>query len=216
MDQLSWQCMQSPRLRKIYKNQYQMPNLLKSLDSAAQMITSNKSGCVWFSSLDLKYPFSQMPLSEAVNSHCNLSTDGHLYAHNRCALIVSRLDSMDLPICPKNSKKLWIILFKVCAEFSVFLDDIIFVSRGSVVEHIKLVEKILFRLEQEVFALNLSKCKLSLNLLSWLGFDIVSEGHRPKRLKIKNVLALEPPRKLKQLRFLMGILNYLQRFLPNR
>ena len=53
----------------------------------------------------------------------------------------------------------------VCGVFC-FLDDIIFISRGSVVEHIRLVEKILFRLEQEVFALNLSKCKLSLNLLS--------------------------------------------------
>ena len=97
-----------------------------------------------------------------------------------------------------------------------FLDDILFVSRGSVVKHIRLVEKDLFRLEQEVFALKLSKCKLSLNLLSWLGFDIVSEGHRPKRSKIDAVLALEPPRNLKQLRFFMCILNYLQRFLPNR
>ena len=35
-----------------------MPNLLELLDSAAQIITSNKSGDVWVTSLDLKFAFS--------------------------------------------------------------------------------------------------------------------------------------------------------------
>ena len=47
---------------EIHKNQYQMPNLLELLDSAAQIITSDKVGDVWFTSLDLKYAFSQMKL----------------------------------------------------------------------------------------------------------------------------------------------------------
>ena len=48
-----------------------------------------------------------------------------------------------------------------------------------------------------------------------MGYDIDSEGYRPKRSKIDAVLALEPPKSLKQLRSFMGILNHLQRFLPN-
>ena len=71
------------------------------------------------------------------------------------------------------------------------------------------------RLDKEGFALKFSKCEFSLNQLSWLGYDIDSEGYRPKRSKIEAVLALEPPRTLKQLRSFMGILNHLQRFLPN-
>ena len=41
-----------------HENEYQMPILLELLDSAAQIITSNNSGEVWFTSLDLKYAFS--------------------------------------------------------------------------------------------------------------------------------------------------------------
>ena len=96
-----------------------------------------------------------------------------------------------------------------------FLDDILIVSKGSVVDHNILVDKVINRLDEEGFALKLSKCDFSLNQLSWLGYDIDSEGYRPKRSKIEAVLALEPPRTLKQLRSFMGILNHLQRFLPN-
>ena len=82
-------------------------------------------------------------------------------------------------------------------------------------DHNILVDKVINRLDEEGFALKLSKCDFSLNHLSWLGYDIDSEGYRPKRSKIEAVLALEPPRTLKQLRSFMGILNHLQRFLPN-
>ena len=49
-----------------------------------------------------------MPLADNV-----IST---FFVGNRRALIVSRLVFMDLRTCPKNSKKLWIILFRGCRE----------------------------------------------------------------------------------------------------
>ena len=80
------------------------------------------------------------------------------------------------------------------------------VSKGSIRDHNTLVDKVLTRLDDEGFALKLSKCDFSMNQLSWLGYDIDSEGYRPKRSKIDAVLALEPPKSLKQLRSFMGIL----------
>ena len=70
---LSWQWIQSPMNDQLHKNQYQMLNLLEFLDSAAQIIISNKDGDVWFTSLDLKYAFSQIPLSDGVSSQCNFN-----------------------------------------------------------------------------------------------------------------------------------------------
>ena len=69
-------------------------------------------------------------------------------------------------------------------------------------DHNILVDKVITRLDEEGFALKLSKCNFSMNRLSWLGYDIDSEGYRPKRSKIDAVLAIEPPKLLKQLRFL--------------
>ena len=62
-----------PMNSQIYKNKFQMPNLLDFLDSAAQIITAKTEGTVLFTSLDLKYAFSQLPLDESVSKHCKFS-----------------------------------------------------------------------------------------------------------------------------------------------
>ena len=62
-----------PMNSQIYKNKFQMPNLLELLDSAAQIITSKSEGTVSFTSLDLECAFSELPLDESVSKHCNFS-----------------------------------------------------------------------------------------------------------------------------------------------
>ena len=89
------------------------------------------------------------------------------------------------------------------------------VSKGSIRDHNILVDKVITRLDEKSFVLKLSKSDFLMNQLSWLEYDIDSEGYRPKRSKIDAALALETPKSLKQLRSFMGILNHLQRFLPN-
>ena len=54
---------------------FQMPNLLELLHSAAQIITSESEGTVWFLSLDLKYAFSRLPIDDSVSKHCKFSTE---------------------------------------------------------------------------------------------------------------------------------------------
>ena len=58
-----------PMNSQIFKNKFQMPNLLELLDSAGQIITAETEGTVWFTSLDLKYAFSQLPLDESKSKH---------------------------------------------------------------------------------------------------------------------------------------------------
>ena len=62
-----------PMKAQIWKNKYQMRNIHELIDSAAQIITRNVPGKVWFRSLDLKYAFSQLPLSSLTCSHCNFN-----------------------------------------------------------------------------------------------------------------------------------------------
>ena len=57
-----------PMNAQIWKNKYQMPNNHELIDSAAQIITKDAPGKVWFTSLDLKDAFSQLPLSSVTSS----------------------------------------------------------------------------------------------------------------------------------------------------
>ena len=188
-----------------------MPNLLELLDSAAQIITSDFSGDVWFTSLDLKYAFSQIPLSEEVSRHCNFN----IVCGEQTGTYRFKTGFYGLTDMPKEVQKAMDNTLQGLSRVFCFLDDILTVSKGSVEDHNILVDKVISLLDKEGFALKFSKCEFFLNQLSWLGYDIDSEGYRPKRSKIEAVLALEPPRTLKQLRSFMGILNHLQRFLPN-
>ena len=61
----------------------------------------------------------------------------------------------------------------------------------------------------------LSKCELSVNQLTWLGYDINEDGYSPKFSKIDAIQALKPPRTSKQFRSFMGTLNHLQRLIPD-
>ena len=71
------------------------------------------------------------------------------------------------------------------------------------------------RLDVEGWALKLSKCKFSVNQLTWLGYDINENGYSPKISKIEAIQSLKPPRTLKQLPSFMGTLNHLQRLIPD-
>ena len=96
-----------------------------------------------------------------------------------------------------------------------FLDDILIVSKGLAMEDNETVDKVMSRLDKEGFALKLSKHDFSKTKIIWLGFEIDETGVRPKHSKLEAVMALQPPKALKQLRSFMGILNHLSRFIPN-
>ena len=161
--------------------------------------------------LDLKYAFSQISLSDEVSRHCNFN----IVCGEQTGTYRFKTGFYGLTDMPKEFQKAMVNTLQALSGVFCFLDDILIVSKGSILDHNILVDKVITRLDEEGFALKLSKCDFSLNQLSWLGYDIDSEGYRPKRSKIEAVLALEPQRTLKQLRSFMGILNHLQRFLPN-
>ena len=58
-----------PMNAQIWKNKYQIPNIHELIDSAAEIITRNVPGKVWFTSLYLEYAFSQLPMSSLTSSH---------------------------------------------------------------------------------------------------------------------------------------------------
>ena len=71
------------------------------------------------------------------------------------------------------------------------------------------------RLNEEGWALKLSKYEFSVNKLIWLGYEIDESDYAPKFSKNEAIKTLLPPKTLKQLRSFMGTPNHLQRFIPD-
>ena len=64
--------------KAIHKNKYQMQGIIHLSDSLAMKITSNRNKEVpwWFSKIDLKYAYSQIPLDDSIAGHCNFNIFG--------------------------------------------------------------------------------------------------------------------------------------------
>ena len=52
-----------PINRQLFKNKYQMPNVVELLEGVSQIVTANTNGTLYFSVLDLKYAYSQFKLT---------------------------------------------------------------------------------------------------------------------------------------------------------
>ena len=60
----------------MHKNRYQMQSIDHLIDSVAVFISERKNKPYFFSKLDLKYAYSQIPLDENIKKHCNFNILG--------------------------------------------------------------------------------------------------------------------------------------------
>ena len=59
--------------KAIRKNKYQMPNIDSLIDSISQHNDSNQGDNVYFSTIDLKYAYSQLKLHPDTSRHCKFN-----------------------------------------------------------------------------------------------------------------------------------------------
>ena len=159
-----------------WKNKYQMPNFQELIDSAAQNITSDVSGLVWLTSLDLKYAFSQLKLSKLTSSHCNFNIIcGESTGTYRFSTGFYGLKDM-----PSEFQKAMDCTLQGVPGNICYSDDILLISKGTLSQDTEIVHKVLSRLDEEGLALKLSKCEFAVDKLDWLGFEIHSSSKCPK------------------------------------
>ena len=138
-----------------HKNKYQMHNIDCLMHSIAQTITqSSDDGEVLFSTIDLRYAYSQLPLDPETAKHCNFNLIGG-QATGTYRFNTGFYGLTDMPA--EFQKAIDITLANLTNTFS-FLDDIIIVTKGGIQNHKEKLFKCLDKLEEEKLAINLKKC----------------------------------------------------------
>ena len=116
-----------------------MPNPLEQLEVAAQTTNSNLPGKVLFTSLDIKYAFSQLQLSDSVSNHCNFNiVCGDATVTYRFKTGFYGLSDMPEEFQKEMDNTLSNIPGVIC-----FLDDNLIVTKGSVSDHNLIVNTVL-------------------------------------------------------------------------
>ena len=142
--------------KAIHQNKYQTQSIDHLVDAVALYFTQRKDspGTFWFSKIDLKYAYSQIPLDNLIARHCNFiilggkATETYRFLNGFYGLT-------DMPAT--FQKTIDKTIEGIPSKFA-FLDDILVITKGSIRKHEKELDKLLKRLDNEGLAKNLQLC----------------------------------------------------------
>ena len=187
-----------------------MPNIELLLDKIAQVEKSDKSQQTLFSTMDLRYAYSQIPLDKKTKEQCNFSfIGGHATGTYQFQTGFYGLTDM-----PAEFQKAIDLTLTNCTNTYAYLDDFLIVTKGSLDTHKQKLQSVLKKMDEENLAISLDKCKFACKQVDWLGFTVNSEGTKPLVKKTEAIEKLSPPKTFKQLKSFMGSIHHLTRYIP--
>ena len=135
-----------------------MQSIDNLMDSVAKYISDNKNeqGNFFFSKIDLKYAYSQIPLHPEIRKHCNFNILGGKLT-GTYQFINGFYGLSDMPATFQRT--LDKTLEKIDKKFN-FLDDILIITKGSPHDHELEIHKVLSRLDKENLAIKLEKMRI--------------------------------------------------------
>ncbi|XP_033728239.1 uncharacterized protein K02A2.6-like [Pecten maximus] len=94
------------------------------------------------------------------------------------------------------------------------IDDTIIYGK-TLEEHDQRLRKVMDRIQESGLKLNKEKCEFSKSRIEYFGHVISDKGISPNPKRIEAICDLEPPKDITELRRIIGMINYLGRFLPD-
>lgn len=194
-------CLDSRRLNSCTKrDDFPFPNMLGIL----QRIQKSK----YFTAIDLSESYYQVSLDETSKNKTAFRTNKGLY---RFGVMPFGLTNAPATMARLMSK----VLGHDLEPFVyVYLDDIIIISM-SFEHHCQLIKIVARRLQQAGLTINLQKSKFCQKRIRYLGYVLSEHGLSMDASKIQPVLDYAQPQTVKDVRRLLGLAGFYQKFISN-
>ncbi|CAF3818057.1 unnamed protein product [Rotaria sp. Silwood1] len=191
---------------------YRKLNSVTKKDSFPQPTTEELlhrlGGHCFYSKLDLKSGYFQIPIHEADKEKTAFITQDGLWEFN-----VLPQGIMNGP--PTFQRTMHNLLGYGRWDYVMaYLDDILIFSR-TFDEHVKHLTEILSILAEVNFQVNPDKCFIAVNEIDFLGHTINEHSIKPNGEKIKAIVHLPSPKTLKEANEFLGKINWYRKFIPN-
>ena len=140
------------------KNKYHMQSIDNLIDSVSKYLSGNKNntGNFFFSKIDLKYAYSQIPLYPEIRKHCNFNILGgksigtYQFINGFYGLSDMPPTFQTLDRTPEN----------IHNKFT-FLDDILIITNCSHADHKADIDRVLSRLDKENLVIKIENCEFA-------------------------------------------------------
>jgi hypothetical protein len=164
-------------------------------------------GGIIFSKIDLEQAYTQVVVDDSTSKLLTLNTPKGLFKVKRLAFGVKA--------CPGIFQRMMSNLLAGVAGTAVLLDDIV-VSGNTVQEHSERLQLVLQTLKNAGLRVNKGKCTFGTARVQFLGFVVDADGLHPCKDKIEAITNTPAPRNLKELQAFLVLLNFYDRFLPQK
>ena len=90
----------------------------------------------------------------------------------------------------------------------IYIDEIVYNTKGSWTEHLSILEEMFTRLQKAGLKVNASKYCFGAHKFDYLGYHVTREGVMPIPKKVEAIQALAVPKNCKQFRQFIGMINF--------
>ncbi len=162
----------------------------------------------YLSTVDLKAGFHQIKVREDSQEKCAFIWPGGLHKY------------LYMPFGCKNAPSVFQrVMDQTIAGIprkhcQIYIDDVIFKSE-TFEQHIQICSEVFERFRQKGLMVSLEKSHFMRQNVSYLGFQLTSEGLLPGDKKIKAVKAFPIPKDVTGIKSFLGLINYFRKFIKD-
>lgn len=154
----------------------------------------------FMSSVDLNMGYYHLTLDMATREICTIVFPWGKYRYKRLP--------MGAACAPDLFQARMTSLFQDMEMVQCYIDDLLLVTAGTFEDHLEQLDLVLQRLGDKGFQVNAAKSHFCALELDYLGYTLSREGIAPQKKKVAAILALKPPKNVKELRRVLGIIQY--------
>ena len=192
-------CLDSVKLNKSIQREHYP---LKTVEKVAASLGDAKI----FTTLDVTSGFYQIKLAEKSTWLTTFNTPFGRYKFERLPFgIVSAPDVFQRTMAQ---------MFEDIEGCEVFVDDLL-VWGKSEQEHNERLKNVMERAAEIDLKFNKEKCKINQKEVKYVGHTFGSDGLKPSADRVQAILDMPLPQDRKSLQRFMGMVNYLNKFIPN-
>ena len=157
-------------------------------------------GFRWATSLDLNMGYYHIRLDPDSQKICTIVLPWGKYSYQRLP--------MGIAGSPDIFQEKMSGLMRELEYVRVYIDDLLTISTGSLDDHLSKLRQVLVRLSMADLKVNANKSFFCATSCEYLGYVLSREGIRPQHKKVEAILALSPPKTVREVRRFLGLVQY--------
>ena len=182
--------------REVNKQLVRKPFPIPKISTVLQEL----EGFTFATALDLNMGYYTIRLDPDASKICTIIFPWGKYSYLR--LLVGIAGSLD--IFQAKMPKLMVAL-----EFlRTYLDDLLCITETSLDDHLDHLRLVLTRLQEAGLKINAPKSKFCAIEMEYLGYILTWTGIKPQPKKVQAILAITPPKQVKDLRRFLDMVQY--------